>query len=213
MKNLIDVDYDKFADKRVTTTKPMQLIGEFYRGEPVTTFDINIRHLSMPQDDSLLLDIEYSGGDWVFLRWGYLIININNVENIKLKANESWHDHDVIDGGCKCEESCYYVIDQETLKKICDADTIDVKIQGEDTDYECNANEFILYAQYFYNSVYDSEAYKDIQNKSINLNPNYKELTDNMGWRERNPITFALYIGLGCLALGIFFFIMMLLST
>lgn len=106
MKNLIDVDYDKFQDIRVTEMQPMKLLKQFY---------INIRHISVPQDDSLLLDIEYRGEEWANLDHGCLIININNVENIELEANESWHDCTVFKGVSTCVESCYYEIDQAML--------------------------------------------------------------------------------------------------
>ncbi len=74
-----------------------------------------------------------------------------------LKPHESYSDC----GHGICRESDYYDIDQATLKRICEANTIDVKITGRNYSEVFHVNSFIIYAQQFYNAVYDSNAYQE----------------------------------------------------
>ena len=154
--NFVEIINDKFKNK--TTTKMRTKICLKDSGLiDKDSFVIGLRHVSMPNMDDSVVDIEYSGEDWFFLRRGELIININNVENIVLKPHESHSDC----GHGICSESDYYDIDQATLKRICEANTIDVKITGRDHFEVFHVNKFIIYAQQFYNAVYDSNAYQE----------------------------------------------------
>ena len=152
----VSVIYDKFENKTTTKMKNPVSFGGFG-----SSFKLMLRHVSMPAGDILVLDINYDGDDWFFLRQGELIININNVENMVLRPKESYTDtytsyHDV-----HCVESDYYELTQEQLKRICDANTIDFKISGAQEAKIFQANLFIMYAQRFYNAVYDNNAYQD----------------------------------------------------
>ncbi len=152
----VNVIYDKFENKTTTTMKE----SSFLYGGFGSSFKLKLRYVSMPAGDILVLDINYDGDDWFFLRQGELIININNVENMVLRPKESYTDtytnyHDV-----HCVESDYYELTQEQLKRICDAQTIDFKISGAQEAKIFQANHFIMYAQKFYNALYDSNAYE-----------------------------------------------------
>lgn len=59
-------------------------------------------------------------------------------------------------------ESVYYEISKDLLKKICDSKSLDFKIVGKNRSCENNANNFSVYAQQFYNGVYDSQSYSEI---------------------------------------------------
>ena len=160
----IEVEYDKFTNKRNTSMCPMTLT-EWYGGY----FNIDLRHVSTPKSEGLLIDLYYRGDDWFFLRNGGIIININNVENISLEPHESYShvkDSYNYEEDSKCEEEDYYEIDKEILKKICDAKSIDIQIRGESVE-EVNANKFIKYAQVFYNGFYDDEAYKEVLDEKL----------------------------------------------
>ena len=153
----IKVDYDKFSNKTVTSMK-----DEYRMWAKATTFKAMLRHVSMPDVDSLVLDLNYDGTEWFFLRDGNLTININDVENIVLEPHESYADTYTGYNDCHCVESDWYLLDQELLKKICDAKTLDFKISGATTYDIAKGNRFIEYAQKFYNGFYDEEAYKDV---------------------------------------------------
>ncbi len=115
------------------------------------------------------------GEDWAYLSSGQLIVNINDVENIELEPHESYSR--VIENSYipkyngKCEESVYYEIDKYILKRICDAKSVDFQIQGNGGAdvYEVNANNFIKYAQVFYNEFYDEDAYKEVFNENLDF--------------------------------------------
>lgn len=153
----IKVDYDKFSNKTVTSMK-----DEYRMWAKATTFKAMLRHVSMPDVDSLVLDLNYDGTEWFFLRDGNLTININDVENIVLEPHESYTDTYAGYNDCHCVESDWYLLDQELLKKICDAKTLDFKISGATTYDIAKGSRFIEYAQKFYNGFYDEEAYKDV---------------------------------------------------
>jgi hypothetical protein len=162
----IEVEYDKFTNKRETSMDSMTLLEEYD-----CYFKINLRHVSTPRSEGLLIDLYYRGDNWFFLRNGKLIININNVENISLEPNESFsHVMDSYDDeeDGKCEEEDYYEIDREILKKICDAKCVDFQIRGEAV-LEANGERFIKYSQVFYNGFYDEDAYKEVLEENIDF--------------------------------------------
>lgn len=153
----LKVDYDKFANKTVTSMK-----DEYNVRANVIELKAMLRHVSMPDLDSLVLDLNYDGLDWFFLRHGNLTININDVENIVLEPHESYSDTYRGYEDCHCVESDWCQLDQELLKKICDAKTLDFKIAGATTYDIAKGNRFIEYAQKFYNGFYDEDAYKEV---------------------------------------------------
>lgn len=153
----LKVDYDKFASKTVTTMK-----DEYNVSANVIRLKAMLRHVSMPDLDILVLDLNYVGDDWFFLSNGNLTININDVENIVLEPHESYTDTYSIYDSCRCVEYDWYELNQDLLKKICDAKSIDFKISGAKTYDIANGNSFIKYAQKFYNGFYDEEAYKEV---------------------------------------------------
>ncbi len=158
--NFVEIINDKFKNKTTTKMKTKFCLKNSGLIDK-DSFVIGLRHVSMPAGDILVLDINYDGDDWFFLRQGELIININNVENMVLKPKESYTDtytsyHDV-----HCVESDYYELTQEQLKRICEANTIDIKISGAQEEKIFQANLFIMYAQRFYNAFYDNNAYQD----------------------------------------------------
>jgi len=153
----LKVDYDKFANKTVTSMK-----DEYNVRANVIKLKAMLRHVSMPDLDSLVLDLNYDGLEWFFLSHGNLTININDVENIVLEPHESYTDTYTGYEDCHCVESDWYQLDQELLKKICDAKTLDFKIAGATTYDIAKGNRFIEYAQKFYNGFYDEDAYKEV---------------------------------------------------
>lgn len=153
----LKVDYDKFANKTVTSMK-----DEYNVRANVIKLKAMLRHVSMPDLDTLVLDLNYDGLEWFFLSHGNLTININDVENIVLEPHESYTDTYTGYEDCHCVESDWYQLDQELLKKICDAKTLDFKIAGATTYDIAKGNRFIDYAQKFYNGFYDEEAYKEV---------------------------------------------------
>lgn len=153
----LKVDYDKFANKTVTSMK-----DEYNVRANVIKLKAMLRHVSMPDLDSLVLDLNYDGLEWFFLSHGNLTININDVENIVLEPHESYTDTYTGYEDCHCVESDWYQLDQELLKKICDAKTLDFKIAGATTYDIAKGNRFIEYAQKFYNGFYDEDVYKEV---------------------------------------------------
>ena len=150
----LKVDYDKFANKTVTSMKDEYNVSD----SGVIMLKAMLRHVSMPDLDSLVLDLDYVGPEWFFLRNGNLTININDVENVVLKPHQSYTNNHY----CLCVESDWYQLDQELLKKICDAKSLEFKISGAKVYDIVNGNRFIEYAQKFYNGFYDEEAYKEV---------------------------------------------------
>lgn len=155
----ISVYYDKFENKRETLLNYAcgLYVNEYNKNDYL---NLIIRHISFPGEDGLLLDLNYSGDDWFFLRSGILIININNIENIELDPHESYAETYNTGYSFKCKESDFYIINQEILKKICDAKSVEIKVTGKSV-WVLNANGLIRYAQIFYNGFYDENAYWD----------------------------------------------------
>lgn len=90
---------------------------------------LKLRHVKTPDLDSILIDYTYYSKEWMFLRDGNLIINIDGVDNVELDPHES--DTKVGEfGGSRITEKGFYNITKEQLKQICDAKEISVRISG-----------------------------------------------------------------------------------
>jgi len=163
----IRVDHDKFTNKTTTQMDTEYPIYRFEQHENNPDLHVYIKHVSAPDAEGLLLYLYYrdrtDSYGWFFLRNGTFIININGIENIELEPHEAYAEVSAITSyeSEKCSECDYYFIDQELLKKICDAKTVDFKIIGGRQVVESSANTFINYAQRFYNGFYDENAYLD----------------------------------------------------
>lgn len=181
----IKVDYDKFENKRNTTMNYPYVLWSQFKGpredggdgdltlrrlimeRGIENIHAYLRHISLPDTDTLLIDIYSFLDNWFFLRDGHFVININDVENVTLEPHESYSKvSDDYLGHSKCSESCFYVINQELLKKICEAKSVDFKISGKTHSFVVKANKFISYARRFYNGLYDENEYLDAINDS-----------------------------------------------
>ena len=172
---------DKFNDKTtVTMNKEYKIsknVGVFSYGSK-----FKIRHLSMPDVDSIFLDyyFEDSGNkcDFLYLDDGDLIIRINNRENISLpfiatgeRDISSYEDNNGQTHTTRTEYN-FVEIDKITLEKICNANSIELKLNGENP-IEYSANKcfgLIEYCKVFYEGLYNTDINKlEVQvNKSSN---------------------------------------------
>lgn len=199
----VTVEYDKFENKGETKmnypyTLWLEIAGQQQKDfsqEWVTktfntsgrtgfwpTISAELRHVSDPNNDVVIIDLVSSTKDWLFLSSGNIIININNVENITLEPHESYSEtREGLFNEIRCEESCYYIINQEILHKICEAKSIDFRIRGRQVIKDVNANGFINYAQRFYNGVYDENTYIDSLNITESEQNNQIQSQSNSG--------------------------------
>ena len=126
------------------------------------------RRIVMKDMDSLVLDGHYhssTNAGWFFLRNGELTINIDSKLH-KFKFNETNTDVEVrtTDSGTKTTnyEYGYWEFDKKTLKAICEADVVKVRVSGKGTYFDAKEEEipeFVLLCQRFYNEVYDDTAF------------------------------------------------------
>ena len=85
----LTTETDKFKNKTTTECVNPYVIKNEYDDLMTASF----KHTSTPEVDALGISILYASSDWIFLRDGELIININNVENIVLKPKEIGRAH------------------------------------------------------------------------------------------------------------------------
>lgn len=99
-------------------------------------------------------------GEWAFLREGNLIIKTDD-KTFYLEANA--FDSDVtkqsFTNAMKCEEICYYRIDQDILYKICEGKNVRLQLNGGRASWVLDGTDFVLMAKAFYNGFYDSSKY------------------------------------------------------
>jgi len=118
-----------------------------------------LRHVKTPEIDSIVIDYSYTANDWIYLRNGKLIVNLDGVENIELTPHES--DTDVRNGG-RCTEKGFFDISKENLKKICDSNSIDVRVSGASSYLELEGKgllKFQFMCRSFYADLYDDHSY------------------------------------------------------
>lgn len=149
----LKVTGDKFQDKTTTQAKPIKYLN-------FSLFTkISLRHISCGSgNDYLLIDIfTDSTDDWLFIRSGNLYINLNNSINITLGAQENSTDCSVSNNVTHHYESVYYDISKEILAQICDADTVDLKLTGDNFSKVYSSDKFLNYCRRFYNEFYGGD--------------------------------------------------------
>lgn len=138
-------------------------------GEDKTTsqFDLQLRHLKAPDLDALLIYYFYYSNEWMFLREGRLIINIDGVDNIELKPVEIESD---VSGGGRVKERGFYTISKEQLKQICDAKEVAVRVSGKTSYFELKDKgllKFYFMCRSFYAEIYDDNSYDEWINSIV----------------------------------------------
>ena len=180
MNNLVTREHDKFSQKTTTTSISLQVDQE------ITSFIIQLRHVSAPKIDSMVIDIQYLATDWMFIRNGKLILNINGTKNLTLDPHEQGTDatgHGVM-------ESAFYNITPEQLLMLCNAKSIEYKLSGSNTYVTGEFNENMqLICKAMYNAIYDHSKFK----KEIAVAEEQQE-SISQRWAASTP---CLFIGWG----------------
>lgn len=166
MSNFITIDEDKF-EKKTTYQNSKELELTTTSGPICNECNISYRRVVvMPDEDRLVIDLKlkYGGSNWLNLNSGKIIILVDGEAITLNQPVENYHDCKVYDGGeTYYTESCYFEIDKDLLKRICDSKSFGMQIytDGERMGVE-NVNAIVVYSKLFYNAVYDSTAYTDV---------------------------------------------------
>jgi hypothetical protein len=165
MDNFITIDEDQFEKK--TTYQNSKELDLIITSGPLCSCNISYRRVVvMPDEDRLVIDLklDYDGSNWLNLNSGKIIILVDGEAITLNQPVENYHDCKVYDKGeTHYEESCYFEIDKDLLKRICDSKSFGMQIytnggrMGVD-----NVNAIVVYSKLFYNAVYDSTAYTDV---------------------------------------------------
>ena len=168
------VDSDKFENKSQTSTEiPYYADDGLWQEEKWT---LSYRHYSTEEREELLIDLElHNLEEEVRPYEGKLYFLINGVQRIALDAHGRYHPE---------MEYAFYILNQDILKQICEAKTLEIKIEGRfgskivpfdhkenDSSYPTNdaitGEGFILFSQCFYNEFYGSLEYPEALNNYI----------------------------------------------
>ena len=166
MSNFVTIDEDKF-EKKTTYQNAKHLSIEGTNQWTWYGCNLNYRRIvTMPDHDSLLMDVEVHstfGNDWPNLNAGKIIMLIDGETVTIDEVHENWHDCHTNDGKTYYEESCYFELDKDLLKRICDSKSFCMQLYGGNLKGEVgNVNAVVVYSKLFYNAVYDNTAYTDV---------------------------------------------------
>lgn len=170
MAEFVTINEDKFKNKTTyENSKHLNLDGSDM-WPWTSTRHLNYRRIVvMPDDDMLVMDIYVDSfdNDWPNLNRGQVILLIDG-DTVTLEAHENWHDCNVYDGKTTYKESCYFEMDKDLLKRICDSKSFSMKLYGGNGSGEVsNVNAVVVYSKLFYNTVYDNTAYTDVVEKAL----------------------------------------------
>jgi hypothetical protein len=181
-KSFVAETYDKFEDKRTTRLAlPASLNNAFYSNFKTWTeneikhysgftFYLTYRHVKTPDVDALVLDYNYEGEDWGWVRDGKLIINIDGTTNITLTPVET----DTSTGFSYyngVNEVGYYNITPEELSTICNANSLEIKITGQKFSFTLDNSikqiiggltfpeKFLFMSRAFFSGLYSDDSY------------------------------------------------------
>lgn len=169
MSEFISVTEDKFKGKSTYKTTKSLYLDHHGFGFIYGQLQVILRRLIiMPEDDCVVMDLYLSGfSSCPNLVHGNVIMLVDN-ETFTLEPVENYHDCHTFDGQTTFEESCYYELSDNLLKKIADSNSFSMKVYGDGWETEIeNVNAFIVYCKLFYNQVYDSSAYVETVNNAL----------------------------------------------
>lgn len=181
----VSVHHDSFKNKTTEESYKLKYNLDARRLLLTETAEFRFRRVTVEPDlDALLIDVHFTSvdanrsairngslksalstypGEWAFLRNGQLIIQVNGVENIPLRAHESGSDvtKEGLTNASACEELVYYEINRDILEKICKANSLRMQLSGSAGEWTLDGSDMILLAKAFYNGVYDESMYAD----------------------------------------------------
>ena len=188
LKRFVTEDFDKFNDKKTITMNWPGTINRtfFYMWFDKKTYGsgvpdwlgmewyLSMRYVKTPDLDTCLIDYEYKGSDWLFVRDCEMTINLDGGENIKIIANESNTETGVGHHNA-VQEVGFYRITKKDLKKVCDAKSVEIKIGASKGFHLINnepnqenacqdllpADKFQFMCRAFYSGVYSDNSYID----------------------------------------------------
>jgi len=105
-------------------------------------------------------------GEWAFLRNGNLILQLNGKENIPLDPVECSSEvtTENITNANACSEVVMYRIDKELLERICECNSIRMRLSGSAGSWILEGDHFKFMAKAFFHTVFDSSRYsKEIE--------------------------------------------------
>jgi len=85
------------------------------------------RYVESPEVKALVIDLEYTGNDWIFFNRGSMIILADD-DRFQLTPQETDTD---VHGGGKVDETLYYKIDSKDFQKISKSIKIEIQITGQ----------------------------------------------------------------------------------
>lgn len=190
-KKFISQSFDEFKNQTETIWSDPQhgkLIGAKWdsnnweiavgsgKKRSISKLSLRLRHIKTPEIDSIVIDFHYKANDWMSLIDGTMIIKLDLVNNLVLKPYESFTE---IRNGVRCNEQGFYKISKDELKKICDANTIALKVSGASSDLEVKGKgllKFQFMCRSFYSALYDDNSYDSWINSIIP--PGSKSMSD-----------------------------------
>ena len=172
--------YDKFEEKKSLLYWPLGV--EYWSGEERapdialnqlsyikypnymisnTRFCMRLRGSSVKDSAQVfVLDFYLGTKDWFWLKNGSVVFNLNGKENLKLTTDDSSTSNTAEE----CFESGVLIITKDELKKIADANTVEIKVAGSGTYFVFEQEqivEVVKMIKCFYNNSIDKESYAD----------------------------------------------------
>ena len=163
MSKLIEKKVDKFHNKTELVTKQVTLwsnskLYDYGLSWQRNDIKAKFRYWTDDKEEAFLLDVDYGGPEWMFLREGDIVIRINDTKNIEIKP--SGEDSDVKSNeGNKiiCREVLYYEVNKEDFIDICKATSLEFQISGGRTFVNGRAEHLQAMGRILYNELYGKD--------------------------------------------------------
>lgn len=159
---------DKFNDKTTVTMNKEYKLSNGIMSHKAT---VSLRYVSKPGLDAIFLDYYFEDSrdicDFLYLDGREMIIRINDRENISLpfivngeRRISSIKDYNGQEHEIRTEYN-FVEIDKTTLKKICDAKILEIKVNGDNSvEYSSGVClGLIKYCRIFYEGLYHEGLY------------------------------------------------------
>lgn len=213
-KRFVKITKDKFTETATTEFVWPKGLSDYFDFKDMITrsgseIHLNLRGVREEKNiESILIDINFSAYDWIFLRNGNMILNLDDSENIILEFKETQTKDDTKkilkkrslkttteEEVGSISELGFYKLSKVDLKKICEAEKVDIRISGGNSNIEIThgwktrkllfgwealtkGEKFIFMCRGFYAGFFDDNSYNSYLEKIYPTQPLKPEKKD-----------------------------------
>jgi hypothetical protein len=187
--------FDKFTEKdslKANRSLEIKTYSWSRSAEKGGEINLSLRYVKTKDIDTIVLDYNYSGGQWLFLHQGNLIFNVNDKKNIKLQPTQTdsgvgtnaagqlnqlmGYKSSTLStvSGAEVTETGYYQLSNDDFISLAQSEKFEIKISGKSQAWTINdpgLKTMKILLRSFYSDIFSSDNFDKFldENNAVNV--------------------------------------------